>query len=123
MYIFQLASQHADWLAIRQSVTANNIANSDTPGFKAMDVVPFDAVLQRTGLELAATSSGHMALPPDAQGSLATQRQSAWDVSSDGNDVSLESELMKVSENGRQQALDTGLVKTFQRMLLSSLKV
>ena len=123
MYIFQLASQHADWLAIRQSVTANNIANSDTPGFKAMDVVPFDAVLRRTGLELAATSSGHMTLPPDAQGSVATQRQSAWDVSSDGNDVSLESELMKVSENGRQQALDTGLVKTFQRMLLSSLKV
>lgn len=122
MYIFQLASQHAGWLAARQSVTAANIANSDTPGFKARDVMPFETVLARTELTLASTNPGHMRLAADAATNLATEPEAPWDVSATGNTVALEQELMKVSEDSRMQALDAGLTRSFQRMFLMSLK-
>ena len=44
--LFELASRQAEWLATRQCVVAGNIANANTPGFKAKDVTPFQAVLR-----------------------------------------------------------------------------
>ena len=123
MYIFQLASQHAEWLAARQSTTAANIANANTPGYKAADAAPFETVLERTQLGMAQTNAGHIGVPQDQFRIAETVRESAWDISSSGNNVTLEAELMKISENGRMQALDTGVAKTFHRMILSSLKV
>jgi flagellar basal-body rod protein FlgB len=122
VFIFQLASQHGEWLAARQSLTAANIANVDTPGYKARDVSPFEAVFERTQLELSTTNANHMPEPGDRFTSAGLERESAWDVTYSGNNVGLEAELLKVSENGRMQALDTGLTKVFHRMILTSLK-
>lgn len=43
--IFQLASKMAKHAAARHQTVARNIANADTPGYKARDLKPFDAVL------------------------------------------------------------------------------
>ena len=123
MYIFQLASQHAEWLATRQSVTAANIANANTPGYKSEDVSPFSTLLEQTQLGMTSTDPGHMLASLSNLDGIERRRESTWDVSRSGNNVTPETELLKVSENGRMQALDTGLVRSFQRMLLSSLKV
>src|SRR3954465_8957785 len=42
-----LASQHMKWLSVRQVAVSQNLANVNTPGFRAMDVRPFHDVLQR----------------------------------------------------------------------------
>jgi flagellar basal-body rod protein FlgB len=123
VFIFDLASQHAQWLAARQAAASQNIANADTPGYKARDVVPFEAVLDRTALDLAATQPGHLQLASTTGSSVEMEREQAWDVSHSGNDVTMEAELMKIGENGRMQSLDTNLVRMFQRMILTSLKV
>ncbi len=39
--LFDLASRQAEWLTIRQQVVAGNIANANTPKFRAKDVTPF----------------------------------------------------------------------------------
>ena len=39
------------------------------------------------------------------------------------NDVSIEKELMKAGEIGRNYNLNTSIVKSFQRMMLASVKV
>lgn len=123
MYIFQLASQHAEWLAARQSLTAANIANADTPGFKGLDVAPFETILDRMQLGQNVTHAGHMTGPESRFADIGLEREQAWDVTYSGNNISLETELLKVSENGRMQALDTNLTKTFHRLILASLKV
>lgn len=123
MFIFQLASQHAEWLAARQSLTAANIANADTPGYRARDVAPFESVLDKMQLNLTATHANHQTEPGGRSADIGQEQEAGWDITYSGNTVGLETELMKVSENGRMQALDTGLAKTFHRMILASLKV
>ncbi len=57
---FSIASQQNRWLSVRQSVVAQNIANVNTPGFKALDVQPFEAVLNSTGIEMRKTQESHL---------------------------------------------------------------
>lgn len=123
MYIFDLAAQHMQWIAARQQATASNIANIDTPGYRARDVAPFEAVLEHTALDLTASNAAHLRLEQAAIQTVDTAPGASWDTSHSGNSVTLEAELLKVGENGRMQAFDTNLQRVFQRMLLSSLKV
>ena len=123
MLLFDVAARHMEWLGQRQSVTAGNIANADTPGYRARDLVPFDEVLEKSSLELRQTSPLHMASGRELESDTRLIRQDAWDRSLSGNDVALETELMKASETSRMMALDSGLTRIFHRMILTSLKV
>jgi flagellar basal-body rod protein FlgB len=121
--IFDLASQHAEWLAARQATAASNIANANTPGYKAMDVAAFQQVLDRTQLQMASSHPGHMQAIDARFQPLEMERQQGWDINHSGNDVTLETEMMKIGENSRMLALDSGVTRMFHRMLLASLKV
>ena len=57
--LFQVASRQAEWLSVRQSTVSGNIANANTPGFRAMDVAPFNAVLDNTNMPMATTNPLH----------------------------------------------------------------
>ena len=59
---FELASSQARWLELRQSTIAANVANANTPGFKARDVEPFNKVLDGMPVKLALTSPSHIQL-------------------------------------------------------------
>ncbi|WP_306792290.1 flagellar basal body protein, partial [Enterobacter asburiae] len=48
--LFDLATRQSQWLAVRQSTIASNIANANTPGYTANDVEPFEKVLDRTAV-------------------------------------------------------------------------
>ena len=39
--LFKLAASHNTWLSERQLTIAANVANADTPNFRAQDVAPF----------------------------------------------------------------------------------
>lgn len=121
--MFDVASRHMTWLAERQSVTAANIANADTPGYRARDVAPFSAVLDGAPLSLETTSPLHMNFGGGAVPSYRRQAGATWGLSHSGNDVSIEQELMTAGANSRMMNLDAGLTRSFHRMLLSSLKV
>lgn len=123
LFLFELASQHMNWLAERQSVTAANIANADTPGYRSRDIADFGSVMDKTGLDLSVTSRGHMALGRQALLEAATVPGSSWDQAHSGNNVTIERELMTAGQNNRMMNLDTGIARSFHRMLMSSLKV
>jgi flagellar basal-body rod protein FlgB len=123
IHLFSIASQHNRWLSVRQSTIAGNIANVNTPGFKAQDVAPFEAALDAAGMAMASTSSAHMQPSPAADASTATRRETPWEITNSGNSVSLEQELMKSGDVGRAYKLNTSIVKAFHRMLLASAKV
>ena len=63
--LFSVASQRNHWLAARSAAVANNIANADTPGYKARDVPAFEAALASAQVNMARTSIDHMT-PQDA---------------------------------------------------------
>jgi flagellar basal-body rod protein FlgB len=120
--LFDLASQQARWLSARQVAVAGNIANANTPGYKAVDVPPFEAVLDQTNLTMTATSPLHMSIDPMAPEAIPVNEAPAWEVTPSGNSVSLEQELLKSREVGTANSLNRAIVKVFNQMLMTSLK-
>ena len=119
---FSIASQQNKWLSVRQSVIAQNVAHVNTPGYKALDVEPFEAVLNATGLKMQKKQTHHLS-PGCGVGSDAdTQEEAQWHVVHSGNSVSIEEQLFKASEVTGAYSRNTGVMKVFHRMLLASTK-
>jgi flagellar basal-body rod protein FlgB len=123
VYLFELASRHMTWLSERQAVTASNIANADTPGYRARNVQSFSSFLEGPNLQLAATSPQHMNLPPGEARPVEITSGNSWASSHSGNNVSIENELMTASSSSRMMNMDTAAVRSFHRMLMLSVKV
>ncbi len=92
-------------LAQRQRLIANNLANMDTPGYRALDV-PFERVLDREmrkegDLALRLTSAGHMQGTGVSQTEAAIERRQAV-FRSDGNGVDVDAEMEMLSETAIQ---------------------
>ncbi|MCK1656030.1 flagellar basal body rod protein FlgB [Bradyrhizobium sp. 149] len=122
LYLFELASSQARYLELRQSTIATNVANANTPGFKARDVEPFNKVLDGMPVRLAMTSPSHMQLSAAESDTRATAKKDSWDVVHSGNSVSLEQEMIKGSDVSRDYSMNSAVVRSFHRMLLSSAK-
>lgn len=121
LHLFSLASQNNHWQAQRQSLIAGNVANANTPGYKARELRPFAMVMEGMQLQMAVTKPGHMA--SQERGNIsnsATKKGRSWDVFHSGTAVTIETELMKAGEINRAFTLNTNIMKSFQRMLSSS---
>ncbi len=122
VYLFELATRHSQWAAQRQVTIAGNIANANTPRFQARDIEPFSAALDKTRLVMSATTPGH--LNPSANGAseIGSQYAESWDITHSGNTVRIDQELMKANQAARAVSLDTSIIRSFHRMLLTSLR-
>lgn len=122
IYLFDLVSRHAQWASLRQATIASNIAQANTPGYKAMDVEPFSAVLAKTHLQMAQTNPGHL----DIRGAGTRQGRldgsDTWEINHTGNSVSLDQQMIKADETSRAYSLDMSIARTFQRMMLTSVR-
>ena len=120
--IFSVSSQRSRWLAARISVISNNIANADTPGFKARDVAPFDSALEAAGTVATRTSRNHLAPSGGSPGAFSVAPREGGAQKHSGNTVGLESELMQLGDMRSQHSLVSGVVGAFNRMLLQSVR-
>ncbi len=123
MHLFDLASKHMSWLSARQAVTAMNIANADTPGYRAQSIQPFAETLEKTATELSRTHVRHMGDAIAEGGGFQRTDGTSWGSAHGGNNVTLETELMTASSNVRMMNIDTSISRSFQKMILMSLKV
>lgn len=115
--LFQLASQQANWLSVRQTAVAGNIANANTPGYGAVDVVPFEAMLNKKTTGLAATHPKHIHHASAAE-AFTIDRDDESPMMPSGNTVVLEDQLMKSGQVRRDMEMNTAIVKAFHRMLM-----
>ncbi len=122
LYLFQLASSQARWLELRQSTIAENVANANTPGYRARDVEPFNKILDGMPVRLALTSPSHIQVSAAETDTRATTKKDSWEVVHSGNSVSLEQEMIKGGDVNRDYSLNTAIVRSFNRMLLSGVK-
>jgi flagellar basal-body rod protein FlgB len=123
IHLFDVVSRNNQWLSVRQTAIAGNIANANTPGYKALDVEHFEKTLEMTRLAMQSTQSGHM--PDDAAkpANVDVRKSQTWETTHSGNSVSLEQELLNAGDVNRAYRLNTGIAKAFHRMLLASVKV
>ncbi|HEX4152481.1 MAG TPA: flagellar basal body rod protein FlgB [Steroidobacteraceae bacterium] len=92
----------------RMGVLAANLANADTPGFKARDI-DFSAVLSQqqdaTVMPLETTQAGHISLSTAESPSADLKYRNPYQASLDGNTVEMPVEQSAFSEsNVRAQA-------------------
>jgi flagellar basal-body rod protein FlgB len=122
VYLFDLVSRHNQWLSVRQTVIAGNVANANTPGFRALDVKPFEAEVEQAKLKMAATRADHLSFDDTGAQTTEVREGAPWDVTHSGNSVSLEQEMIKGGEVGGAFRLNTSILKAFHRMMLASSK-
>lgn len=123
--LFSVMAERLSWLGKRQQVLSQNIANADTPGYRAKDLRPqdFRALLNGTGgnglkpVALKATQGGHI-VPARASGSDPQMEKRDSFVSLAGNGVDLEDQTMLVT----QTAMDHELIVNLYRKHLSMIR-
>lgn len=109
---FKNASQRLQWLGNRQKVISENVANSDTPGFKAKDVTSFSKMLEGSQVtSIATTNAGHIVSRADIAGVQSVVDKDAWAESLSGNTVVLEQQTIKANEVGESYQLAAQLYR------------
>ncbi len=121
--VLDLAARQASWLLARENLVAQNVANANTPGYRAADLKPFEGALQAATLRLTKTSSGHLETDEsDAEPATDDVSDSKSETFLSGNDVSLEGEMLKGGEINRAFSLNAAITKAFNGMLVQATK-
>jgi flagellar basal-body rod protein FlgB len=103
MPLFGAVKARLQWLTQRQSVLAQNIANADTPKYKARDLKPLDfgSVIKRQiqPLRLRVTSANHLKGEVRNVGEFAVGKEKKpYETAPAGNSVILEEQMNKINE-------------------------
>jgi flagellar basal-body rod protein FlgB len=121
----RLLQRSLDLRGARQRVIASNLANEETPGYRASELTFMDQLQSahkgRLPVVMAATQSRHFGVHGSQGVQAVTGKLSevhAGDLPLDANSVNLELEMAKLSENAMQyNAAATILAKKFQGLL------
>lgn len=119
--LFQTASAMASHAGSRQAVVARNIANADTPDFRAQQVAPFNDVYQtEAATGLRTTRAGHM-VGNSAASMTASPTLSSSEPSPNGNTVSLEEELLNSVSVSREHSRALAIYRHTMTVLRTSI--
>ena len=119
--LMSMLKQRMTWLNQRQDILSQNVANADTPGFVARDLkeLDFEQVLSRSNpaSTMMTTNTRHIALSSSTSSAFEDRAAPDTEASPNGNAVSLEMEMIKVSDTQAQfQAAANLYAKTITLM-------
>jgi flagellar basal-body rod protein FlgB len=122
--LLSMLRERMSWLNQRQDTLTQNVANADTPGYVAHDLKPLDFSEELKKAESPAQTAGQLMLTDPRHMSISTSTQPFDDVevrdtegSPNGNSVSLEQEMIKVSDTQAEFQAATNLyAKTITMM-------
>lgn len=119
--VFQMAQSMARQASLREGAIATNIANADTPGYRARDVASFaDTYRTEHVTPMRATRPGHIGADGSYTVSVGEDPE-ADSTSPDGNGVAIEDEMVKAVEVKRQHDLALAIYKSSLNVLRTSL--
>jgi flagellar basal-body rod protein FlgB len=104
----------------RMGLIARNVANADTPGYRAMDLPDFASVYgEEAAMPLRSTRPGHLA---------GSGTETGWQpvaapgpAAPDGNSVSLESEMVRAAFTRQEQDMALAIYRHASGVLRTSL--
>ncbi len=116
--LFGLMKGQMSWLARRQEVLAQNVANADTPNYKPSDLKAFNFTemvkrqQMQQGRGLATTSPMHFAGTRAQTSPFAESQNTApFETAPNGNAVVLEEQMAKLGETQIQHRLTSELYR------------
>lgn len=104
MPLFAALTEKMKWHQTRQGLLAENVANAETPGYRGHDLRAFEFEqhmrdLSVTRIETAATHAGHFSVSGTDADGFGPRRMNSFQITPEGNGVTLEDEMMKVTAN------------------------
>jgi flagellar basal-body rod protein FlgB len=114
--LFGLVKGRMGWLARRQEVLAQNVANADTPKYKPSDLKAFNfedmVKRQQTRLNAVTTSPMHMTGANRSTSPFAeAENRAPYETAPDGNAVVLEEQMAKIGETQLQHQMTSELYR------------
>lgn len=109
-----------DFLSARTTVIAQNIANADTPNYAAQDIQPPNfGALASAASKMRVNDPRHIATADgaDTGGGYQIQRSPDGEASLTGNQVSIETQAMKLSQTRQEYALAASIYRKGLSML------
>ena len=116
------------WLNQRQDVLTQNVANADTPGFNARDLKPLDFADEMRKAASPMKSAGQLMVTDPHHIGISMSNTPFDDMevrdtegSPNGNSVSLEMEMIKVSDTQAEFAAATNLYAKTMTMMKTAI--
>ena len=97
-------SEKMRWHQTRQTLLAENVANADTPGYRGRDLKAYGFEehmknLSTTKIATTTTQPGHIAISGTDADAFGARSMNSFEITPEGNGVTLEDEMMKVAGN------------------------
>ncbi len=116
----RMASSLTAHAAERQKLIAQNVANADTPGFRARDLAGFaETSRSRVSAEMRGTRPGH--LTGASWGGAERAVDDGGEPAPNGNTVSLEEEMIRIAETRRDFDVSLAVTRSAMSLIRTSL--
>lgn len=124
--LFSALAEKMKWHQTRQGLLAENIANAETPGFKGRDLAvgSFGEHMRNASvaqIATVATNRNHIIKAASADGAFGSRQLNNFEVTPEGNGITLEDEMMKVASNQMDYQAVTTLYTRSVRLLKTAL--
>jgi flagellar basal-body rod protein FlgB len=116
----KLAMKHDE---LQQLTLSNNIANANTPKYKAKEVkdLDFGNMLKSSYLNLNTTSHNHINGKKSGASFKVVKQEDAYETTPTGNNVVLEQQMLKLNANNTHFQLASGMYKKFSTILRAAI--
>ncbi|MGV8833052.1 MAG: flagellar basal body rod protein FlgB [Devosia sp.] len=127
MPVFTALADKMRWHQARQGLLAENVANAETPGFRGRDLKQFNfeemqGPFSSASVTTTATQPMHFAVgSQEGSNAFGAQQMANFEITPEGNGVSLEDEMMKVTTNMMDYQAATGLYQKSISILRTAL--
>ncbi|MDE3079083.1 MAG: FlgB family protein [Paracoccaceae bacterium] len=122
--LLRMAGELAENAAARQNAISRNIANANTPGYKAVGVTPFsESYRESDDFAMRRSLPGHISDIPDPTDMAPKPRKTPGAESPNGNTVSLEAEMVRAADAKHQNDMAVSVYRSASNILRITLGV
>jgi flagellar basal-body rod protein FlgB len=127
MPVFVALTDKMRWHQTRQGLLAENVANAETPGYRGRDLKQFDfddqmaSPISSASITTRVTQPMHYAVSSQLSSGEGAQRMANFEVTPEGNGITLEDEMMKVTTNLMDYQAATSLYQKSIKIIRTAL--
>lgn len=124
--LFTALAEKMKWHQTRQGLLAENVANAETPGYRGRDLKAFGFAdhlrsMSTASIQTAVTNGAHIRREATGGGAFGATQINNFEVTPEGNGITLEDEMMKVASNQMDYQTVTTLYSRSMRILRTAL--
>ncbi len=121
--LFQTLNQKLDYISVRHTLIAQNVAHADTPGFEGRDLKPFAQAMREIAAgQLQGTNTAHLTAVSSTAEYREDRHVEGWELEPSGNGVNLEEQMIEAADSARDYKLTTTLINKHLSMLRAALR-